>query len=352
MAYGYTGSKKEGFMSVLMFVFLLFGLCPVSANTPSTLDELREYASNYCAQMLVDEGNRAYDELKMLYSFPAFGEKEPAEIMRELEQAEFFHNDSHCDFTNQRIVFSDETFKNMSADKYLEMTSPDIPVHLIVKGFQLAENNDLRVFLLNHVHDFYYEPNLTHLIVTSLETEKNTALYPLYAQILQQERYFSQRSQLAGGRELDESLKKAYLSATDIEQQASLLFLSFSFSGFRPPQPEISLLIYLIDQHYPFGFILSVFKHYPLGLIEEFTVPFKEGYGDEFATLTKLFVQFPESRSCMQALAYALLNRTKGHFVLCQSDIIHAWEQLTGIEWQGSETPFIEWYKENRPSHR
>jgi hypothetical protein len=344
--------RGEAMRTVFFIFFVLSVFRPVMGNSPASMEELENHARAHCAHLVVAEANRAYAELKMLYNFDAFGERGPKEIIRELQRAGFFHNEGYCDLQNIDIVFSDDTFKSASAAGYAALTGPDIPAHLIVKSLKNQENTDLRIFLLWHLQRFQYEGiNLTEPLIDALEKEKNADLYPVYAGILQQPHYFSGFSAKSSAK-LGGALEMAFKGAESQENKGALLFLSFAFSDFRPEMVETPVIISLIDNNYPFDFILSVFKHYPLSLIEEFTVPFKEGYGDKFEVLLALFARFPESRKCMQSLAYALINRSRRHFAFFQGDIIKTWEELTGLEWQGVETPFIEWYKENRPPHR
>jgi len=183
-------------------------------------------------------------------------------------------------------------------------------------------------------------------LIRALESENHPFFLARFARVLKKPLWYGalqKESRRKTSKSFSESLIKLHKTANDRHKKAVLFFFSLALTKIRP-EPEIPVLMTLIDEHYPIEFLIKTFKQYPPDLIETFAEPFEKGYGNKFDTLVKLFSHFPKNRIILKALYQGLIHRNEGHFQMIEGQLIKTWAKITKIPWSGSDQPYKDWY--------
>jgi hypothetical protein len=117
------------------------------------------------------------------------------------------------------------------------------------------------------------------------------------------------------------------------------------FTDYRPAV-EVPTLIQCFDDGYAVPFLVKLFKAYPAQYLEDFAVPYLEGYGDKQPQILAVFERFPENKRILGAIRRSFELRHEGHFGMMQDQIVTACERLTGLAYAGDDKPFLAWFEE------
>ena len=224
------------------------------------------------------------------------------------------------------------------------------PMKFLSRALYSEEEIYVRLFSLRQIQTRLKEKIPLRALLKGISRERHEFLIEIYVQLLSSS-YFYQKIPSDAAKKLPESfrkfLKQLAQDAATRPQKARALFLNILLSDFQPVL-EIRTLMYCMDHEYPSTFLHRVFQLYPQTYLESFIEPFEKGFGNQFLTLLELFAKSPQNPKILDTLYHALIHREEGHFSFYQSAIIQTWEDMSEISFSGDDTPFRNWYKNNR----
>lgn len=345
------------FLVPMLLGCLLFSVAAFARAEPSTMRpffaswlEFRRHAIETASSRAVGEMNRALAELRLRHGKLRL-DMDPAEAVRQLVAEGYMKLDLPWsqELDPVRIVeglrFESLAHGGISASE----RSVEVGVeNAYLKRALLDEDPRLRWFVLAQLRTRPHESPVKFVLRGFLR-ERRLDLVQSYVQLLKTERFIraAERIEKIPG-SLEKRIRAYARAARTPDQRAQALFLAIMFTEHRP-EVDLPLLVHSIDMDFAFPYLLRLFKAYPPRWIEAFARPLKMGFGDRHELLMELFTHFQDRYPCMQALAFAFVNRRKRHFALLEPAIVRIWEKMSGLSHEGSDRPFLEWYHARKP---
>ena len=245
-------------------------------------------------------------------------------------------------FPQEKLFFHEGIFqypvlKNLNSSSY--SSNLTLPLEYLKQA--LGESIPaVRLFALNYLR----KNNLTELvpsILTGFLNEEEDFLIKKYGQLLRSDLYQDKVPKNVPSSFLVK-VQNYWETSVDLDHKANALFFAVQYTQFRP-EPEIPILITMMDNGYPLKFLVRMFSAYPLHHLEAFITPFQQGYGDKWELILEIFLHFPSSEPILKAMFHALENRQEAHFASFQNKIIAAWERVSGITFEGETAVYQHW---------
>ncbi len=333
---------------VLLTLFLLFSLSlyPSWAADKAFLD-FEEHCHRWASSVALAEYNRALSEVRLLHGDIDLKGRSAKEVIIELSKQGYVKKSLYFEYEWDPFALENYTF---SSTKFEELEPlPEkffqgrIRGALLKKGLQHPSYR-VRWFVLQYLSR-KTEVTPLRTVLKAYVHEKKEHLLPYFMSLLVTERFVKAAAKYKSyPRSVVLRIKRSIRAAQRMDEKAQALFLAVMFTDARPSF-EIPVVIYQLEQGYAISYLIRLFRTYPAKWVEEFTVPFREGYGDQHEKLLRIFEHFPQNRKVLAALHFALNNRQKGHFSDIRAKIIGTWQTITGIEYKGSIEPYNAWYK-------
>ena len=303
-------------------------------------ENLITQSQQHCLHKMAQEGNFSLQEAMLLHGNLDVKSQSAPLVFQSLIEGGYLSGIQYCYGLISRLQWDE------SGEKFLVTTEPAqeaLPQDLMLHALKTEPSDSvmLRGFLLETAENFSRE-NQT-LLMQALFRDQELVLLPQYfiwalkhlenpVKILLKESTYNHHWKLQN----------------QAKQQAQLFFLAFWFTDFKPKIPSTKLMASLFDLEVPLPALQVIFKAYPSDLLAEFVVPFKEGYGSHHRDLLQLFSKEYSHPKILQSLAFALINRNRGHFKPIQADILGVWEDMTKTRYLGSTHEFLKWYEEQK----
>jgi len=297
-------------------------------------------AQRYCLQKIASEGNFALEEVILRHGNLDLEGQAAPDVFWGLIDGGYLPDRHYCyslasdliwDTSKQKFFVSTEVLNHSDALQSIGSALQKKP----------AETKMMRGYVLEHTKTLSKEVQIK--LLESLFQDEDLLLLPQYfAWAL---KVWETPVRIS----LKESVLKAYSEmAISPEDKARLFFIYFWFTNVKPKTPSVQTMAALFDLEVSLPALQAMFGAYSSDLLAEFTVPFKEGYGPHLKTILYLFSKKYSHPKILQALAFALINRNRGHFVPIQSEILQVWETMTGFKYLGSTHEFLAWYEEQK----
>ncbi len=337
-----------GRLTLCLFVVLTSSALAEDLLSFRTYDELRQYCLKGHSALTIAEANRALAELRLLHGKVSLGNLTPRQLLSELESKGYFRPPAGCahDWIFDPLTLKDERFLSLKFGE-LKREEYSVSVRLpkpLLKRAMLDDLPQVRSFVISYLAT-QKEIAPVKFVLRAFLREENSELVKGFISLLKAKRYVKASLKLKKvPRSLKIRIHKLVEKARTKEEHAQALFLAVMFTKMRP-SINIPLIIYQLDEAYAIAYFVKLFRAYPSSIIEEFTVPFREGYGDKHRELLQIFIRFKENKKILSALKYALEHRNEDHFAEMEFAIIGAWQKMTKIRYEGTIRPYIEWYK-------
>lgn len=316
--------------------------------------EFKEHCHRWASATALTEYNRAMNEARLLHGDFELGKRSAKEVIKELTRQGYVNKRLYFEydwdpFSRKGYSFSSSRYSNLSLDlagyfkkKY---RGAFLKKGLVDSSFRV------RWYVLQCLAR---RTDVTPLkiVLKAYVFEKREQLLQHYIRLLVSDRFV--KAALRYNKYPKSVIKRITLSinaARTMYEKAQVLFLAVMFTKERP-KFEIPVVIHQMEQGYSVAYLVKLFQSYPEKWVEEFTIPFKEGYGDQHAKLLTIFSHFADNPTCLAALAHALKNRSTGHFSDLRAKIIKTWQEITGIEFKGDISPYLAWYEEKKKRGR
>lgn len=341
-------------------IFFLFLWCApgytAPLGAPTSLPELRTYARLRASVLAAEEFTRALDAVIAVHGPQDLRQFSPREAARRLQDGgwidpglPFSFDETPLELTStQRFVSAlDPTLT--SADLPLL----ELPAELIGPALE-DESAAVRWFILQSLARYPGQGEQARNLLTALAREPESALVRAYAAAL---------SRVPLARRLPELLReedfsdtwRALLVRTDMDARCLGLLLCAPAPGGCPTpsstdKPDAATLILAqLERNYPVATVEMVVRSLPLPVLDRLCHGLRHAWADPQDRLVALLARFPEHGPALEALAHALLNRNHPAYSASHRMLIQVWEQRTGIPFQGSAEPFLQWYHAHKP---
>ncbi|MBW7877542.1 MAG: hypothetical protein H3C47_16315 [Candidatus Cloacimonetes bacterium] len=322
----------------LLILWIVATVPIVFAQDPS--EDLIHQSQRYCLQKIASEGNFALEEAILRHGNVDVKGQQAPDVFQGLIDGGYLPGRYYCYSLVSNLSW------NPSEQKFLvstEVLNHSVSSESVVIALQKkpTETVMIRGFVLEHATNL--KDQAQNLLIESLFQDEDLLLLPQY--FTWALKVWETPTRIS----LGESNMNVYAQmAISPEDKARLFFMTFWFTKTKPKTPSVQTMAALFDLEVPMPALQAMFGSYSSDLLAEFTVPFKEGYGPHHQTLLHLFSKQYSHPRILQALAFALINRGRGHFAPIQSEILHVWETMTGIKYLGSTHEFLAWYEEQK----
>ena len=322
-------------------------LCDVTEF--QSYEKFRIFCQKQQSFFMVREANRALAEVRLLHGDINLAGLSPRQVVEELRAKGYFKPPAgSChDWQMDPLKLSKGTFISAC---YGELDEAFLKREVSVsKGYlkraMLDPSSALRAFTLQYLKEKTKIAPVKFVLRAFLR-ERNEELLDGYVDLLKTKRFVKAALKLRKiPRSLQSRIHKLNERATSKKEKAQALFLSVMFTEDRP-EAEVPIVLYQLDEGYAQTYLIKLFKAYPPKLVEEFTIPFREGYGDKQRELLRIFIHFTDNSAILKALRYGLERRKEAHFSSFEFELIGAWQKMTNIPYHGSIEPFITWYED------
>ena len=339
---------------VVFFVAILMVNGALAKDFAQQYKLFKEHCHRWASATALTEYNRAMNEARLLHGDFALGKRSAEEVIKELSRQGYVNKRLYFEynwdpFSRKGYTFSSSLYSDLSLDLagYFKkrFRGAFLKKGLVDSSFRV------RWFVLQCLAR---RTDITplKLVLKAYVFEKREQLLQHYIRLLISDRFV--KVALRYKKYPKSVVRRITISvnaARTMYQKAQVLFLAVMFTKERPTF-EIPVVIHQMEQGYSLSYLVKLFKSYPEKWVEEFTVPFKEGYGDQHAKLLTIFSHFPDNPTCLEALAHALENRSTGHFSDLRAKIIKTWQKMTGIEFKGDISPYLAWYEDKKKGGR
>jgi hypothetical protein len=326
----------------VQFVFKVFCFFLILCSSyAQDLDTLRGYAKQTILGSALEELNRAVQELGLRHGKSVIPqEAETASLILQLQEKEYLHYPFYR-YLSRPFLYENGSFhypEGYFVKRYVASNVGKLELIQLLK----EKDPDYRLFALQYLEkNPKYPPVVSFLMAFMQETE--SSFFPYYVKVMKTSSFYENRDSFLPEK-LKQSIASLPLSSKEPSLRAEVIYLQVGFAGLKP-KTDTDTFVALFDGDYPLNFMIHAFEQYGKEQLNPFVFPFKNGYGNQWEKLARVFAAFPDNPVTLQALAYALINRDKGHFASFQPVLLQVWEQMTGIQWEGDESPFISWYK-------
>jgi hypothetical protein len=332
------------------FVFLILLTSAVFCDTVLISDykALQSFATKHYLAVALQELNRSLAEVRLHHPSYVPDQKSVEKIVTELRDKGYFDPQIFYDFSHNPVEITSSGFISTHHPK-LKFSDFPLPARISPKLLKTAvmdrDHPYARLLALEMMGKIPKKPLPILPLIHGLHKENDPFFLARFARILKKPLWYAilQKQHLKISTGFSKALKSLYKRAKNRHEKAVIFFFSLVFTKTKP-EPEIPVLMTLIDEHYPIDFLVKTFKGYTADSIETFAEPFQKGYGKEFKTLLTLFSHFPKNRIIMKALYQGLIHRNDGHFQLIEGQLIQVWAKLTKTPWKGSDQPYRDWY--------
>lgn len=126
-------------------------------------------------------------------------------------------------------------------------------------------------------------------------------------------------------------------------------FAAATQQGLRDAGLCADLLLAQLDRTYPVQTVEQEVRALGPEVLDRLAHGLRHAWAAPQDRLAALLARFPDHGPALEALAHALLNRNHADYEPSHRALIQIWEQLTGIAFQGTAEPFLQWYHAHKP---
>ena len=340
-----------------VFLFLIGYLKTLDAINPTQLksySEFRNYAIHWGSHQMTAELNRALNYLQMIHG-NAFNpyDAQPSKLIGEMKSKSYLDLNIYINIQHDPVEWHNKTLRSISYPEALTQNYQQkikYPISFVSKALITEQDPYVKLFAIQECSQRLYKDIPIKIVLKAILRENDFEILSYYIKALRNEHLYSRIPENAPAKvpkSYKEKIKNYANEAKTRSAKANALFLNLLFSDYLPVL-ETQTLMFLMDNEFPREFLVKVFTKYPSIHLENFTVPFTKGYGNQFSTLLYLFEKFHSNAVILEALKTALINRHKKHFVFHQGAILNTWQRITSLAYGGDDKVFIDWY-DSRP---
>ena len=335
---------------IVTFTFLSNNCAELS--TQATYTEFKKDAVYWGSSTMVKELNRVVNHLKIIHGDEFTPENfDLSQLINEMKSKNYVDPNVYIDDTRDPVIWKSGkiysiAYQNSTSNK-INKNNP-YPFEHLYRAMNHENDPYVKLFALHKLRSHKVSSKVIDAIIKALMSERDEQILRQFVNFLKSDLVY--KSLPINLNELSPELFKIRIKrmsndAQNLEQKSIALFLNLLFSRYLPPL-NTSTVMYCMDQNFPEDFLIKVFTKYPQTYLEEFIIPFKKGYGNNFLTLLNTFENFASNKKILEALKHALINRNKGHFSFYQTEILNTWSQITKTTYEGSDSVYLEWYKQ------
>ena len=336
-----------------VFLFLISYLKTVDAVNSTQLksySEFRNYAIHWGSHQMTAELNRALKHLQMIHG-NAFNpyDAQPSKLIKEMKSKSYLDLNVYLNIEHDPVEWHNKALRSVSYPEALTQNFQQkikYPISFISKAFITEQDPYVKLFAIQECSQRLHKEIPIKIVLKAILRENDFEILSYYIKALRNDHIYSRIPKNASAKIpkiFKERIKSYANKAKTRSAKANSLFLNLLFSDYLPVL-ETQTLMFLMDNEFPREFLVKVFTKYPSIHLENFTVPFTKGYGNQFSTLLYLFENFHANAVILEALKTALINRHKKHFVFHQGAIINTWQRITSLDYEGNDKIFIDWY--------
>lgn len=329
-------------MKRFLLLFLFLSLTLPAQISFKQFQSFRTHASNRYAALALEEYNRAFHEAELLHGKLPVHDTPAREILRQLEEGGYLNLRIWTDFPMLELEFQQGKFLFSSVQSTDPKSYPlrvNLPNQMIKKGL-VDSSIPVRLFSLEYLQSISTSKPVI-LALKGLLKETEPFIIQKYGLLLRSEGYVEKIPRKVP-KSFAQKVKTLWKESQALPEKANALFLAIQYTDFKP-NPEIPVLIHMMDNKYPIVFLIRLFSAYPRSLLEKFIVPFQEGYGDKWELLMEIFSHFTDSKPLLETLYYALEHRKEVHFASFEQRITTTWEKISGIPFEENLNPYRNW---------